>query len=345
MTRQFSLRAQSLMKTLVEQYLREGQPVASKTLAEMSHLGISPATVRNVMMELEDLGLVTTPHTSAGKVPTALGYRLFVDHLLTIQPLAEPDVSRIRAQLKPELDTASLLNQASNLLSEVTHMAGLVRVPRRQVQTLKALEFLPIGHQRVLAVLVLSDREVQNRILFCDRDYTRDELQQAANYVNQHFAGRDLREARNDLLTAMQADRHLADSMMSKLMRVAEAALQGNEPQDDFHLSGELNLLQLAGGGDVAALREVMEAFGRKQQILGILDKCLSADSVQVFIGQEAGQPGLESVSLVGAPYTVNGDRVGVLAVVGPTRMAYDRVIPVVDITARLLGSALSVEE
>lgn len=345
MSQQFSERAQVLMKALVEQYLRDGQPVGSKTLAEVSNLGVSSATIRNVMMELEDLGFVQTPHTSAGRIPTALGYRLFVDRLLTVQSLSETEVAQIRAQLKPELETTALLNQASNLLSEVTHMAGLVRVPKRQVQTLKHLEFLPIGGRRVLVVLVLSDREVQNRILHTDRDYTRDELQQAANYVNQHFAGRDLRQARVELVNQLRADRAAMDQMMAGLLRVAEAALDSSEPQDDFHVTGELNLLQLADPAGLGGLRELFEAFSRKQQILGMLDKCLAADGVQIFIGEEAGQPGIKNASLIAAPYEVNGERVGVLAVIGPTRMAYDRVIPVVDITARLLSSALTSDE
>jgi len=343
MSQPFSDRAQALMKALVEQYVRDGQPVGSKTLAELTNLGISSATVRNVMIELEDLGFVQTPHTSAGRIPTARGFRVFVDRLLTVQSISEQEVAQIRAQLKPELDTGALLTQASNLLSEVTHMAGLVRVPKRQVQTLKHLEFLPIGGRRVLAVLVLSDREVQNRVLHTDREYSRDELQQAANYVNQHFAGRDLRQARAELVNQMRADRLALDQMMSGLLRVAEAALDDSRvPHEDYHVAGELNLLQLADPAGMGGLRELFEAFAHKQQILGMLDKCLAADGVQIFIGEEAGQPGIKNASLIAAPYEVNGERVGVLAVIGPTRMAYDRVIPVVDITARLLSSALA---
>ncbi len=338
----FSERAQLLMKALVETYLRDGQPVGSKTLVDVANLGISSATVRNVMMELEELGLVQTPHTSAGRIPTTLGFRLFVDQLLTIQPLQANDIAQLRHSLNTAQDTGALLTNASTLLSEVTHMAGLVRVPKRQVQTLKHIEFLPLGNKRVLAVLVLSDREVQNRILFCDRDYTREELQQAANYVTQHFSGKDLQRARFELFNQLKLDRSALDSMMHNTLKVAEAALQADTPHDDYHVAGQYNLLNLTGGEHLQSLRELFEAFAHKQQILDILDKCLNADGVQIFIGQETGHPALENFSVVSAPYQIDGEKVGVLAVVGPTRMAYDRVIPVVDITARLLSSALS---
>ena len=345
MTRAFSDRAQALMKVLVEQYLRDGQPVGSRTLAEASQLGISSATVRNVMVELEELGLVQTPHTSAGRVPTTLGYRLFVDQLLTVQPLREREIAQLRSQLKPELETGSLLAHASSLLSEVTHMAGVVRVPKRQVQTLKYLEFLPIGERRVLAVLVLSDREVQNRILSTDRDYSRAELQQAATYLNQHVPGQDLQQARRNLVSNLKAERAALDRMLGSLLKVAEAALESTDVSDDLHVSGERHLLQLAEPEEYSRLRELFEAFSHKQQILTILDKCLAADGIQIFIGEEDGDPSLKHMSVVSAPYTVDGERVGVLAVVGPTRMAYERVIPIVDITARLLSSALTTEE
>ncbi len=338
----FSDRAQALMKALVETYLRDGQPVGSKTLVDAANLNISSATVRNVMVELEELGLVQTPHTSAGRIPTTLGYRLFVDQLLTIKPLQDNDIAQLRKGLQLEQDTGALLSNASTLLSEVTHMAGLVRVPKRQVQTLKHIEFLPLGNKRVLAVLVLSDREVQNRILFCDRDYSRDELQQAANYVTQHFAGKDLPSAQRELFNQLKVDRNSLDRLMQSTLKVAEAALHSEPTHDDYHVAGQYNLLNLTGGEQLQSLRELFEAFARKQQILDILDKCLNADGVQIFIGHETGHPALENFSVVSAPYQIDGEKVGVLAVVGPTRMAYERVIPVVDITARLLSSALS---
>jgi heat-inducible transcriptional repressor len=338
----FSDRAQALMKALVETYLRDGQPVGSKTLVDATNLNISSATVRNVMVELEELGLVQTPHTSAGRIPTTLGFRLFVDQLLTIQTLQDNDIEQLRQGLQLDQDTGTLLTNASTLLSEVTHMAGLVRVPKRQVQTLKHIEFLPLGSKRVLAVLVLSDREVQNRILFCDRDYSRDELQQAANYVTQHFSGKDLRSAQRELFNQLNADRSSLDRLLQSTLKMAEAALHSEPAQDDYHVAGQYNLLNLTGGEHLQSLRELFEAFARKQQILDILDKCLNADGVQIFIGQETGHPALENFSVVSAPYQIDGEKVGVLAVVGPTRMASERVIPVVDITARLLSSALS---
>ena len=344
MAKPFSNRAQSLMKVLVEQYLRDGQPVGSRTLADASQLGISSATVRNVMVELEDLGLVHTPHTSAGRVPTTLGYRLFVDQLLTVKPLQDPIIAQIRAQLKPQFETGTLLTQASSLLSEVTHMAGLVRVPKRQVQTLKYLEFLPIGERRVLAVLVLSDREVQNRILTTDRDYSRDELQQAANYVNQHFSGQDIQQARRNLVAKLKSDRADLNRLTSQFLSVADAVFDASETVEDLHVTGERNLLQLAEPEEFAQLREMFDAFNHKQQILSILDKCLAADGVQIFIGEESGDASFKHMSVVSSPYEVDGERVGVLAVIGPTRMNYEQVIPVVDITARLLSSALTPE-
>lgn len=337
-----SERAQRLLKVLVERFLRDGQPVGSKTLAEAANLPISPATIRNVMMALEDMGYVRSPHTSAGRVPTALGLRLFVNSLVNVRPLDEQEIVRLQSGLAvaQTSDPGRLVSSASNLLSEATRMAGLVTVPRRNHAVLRQIEFLPLGEARVLVVLVFSENEVQNRIIHTDRPYGREELQQASLYLNHLIAGHDLASVRADIVEAMRADKRRLDALMEAALNIAEEAMADDRNRGDYVMAGENHLVERAD--ELSNLRELFDAFSQKQRILGLLDNCLSAEGVQIYIGKESGYEVLEDVSVVSAPYSWEGERVGVLAVVGPTRMDYERVIPVVDITAKLLSAALN---
>lgn len=333
-------REQRLLKTLIELYIRDGQPVGSRTLAKTSGLELSPATVRNALADLEEMGLLASPHTSAGRVPTDRGYRMFVDSLVQVRPVGEDTIAGLQNSLRKE-GVSALVRTASSLLSEVTSLAGLVTVPHRSYASLRQIEFLPLTETQVLAILVINERDVENRVIQTPRPYTRSELESAANYINQHFAGRDLAEVRVAMLRELRAAQKSMNEMMLNAISMAEQALEPGEPRDDFVLTGETRLMHIQDMADMDRLRGLFEAFQRKQDILNLLDFSLKGRGVQIFIGQEAGLNVLDGCSLVTAPYRVEGEVVGVLGVLGPTRMSYESVIPVVDITAKLLGAAL----
>jgi heat-inducible transcriptional repressor len=334
-------RSQHLLKVLIQRYIREGHPVGSRTLSRDSGLDLSPATVRNVMADLEEMGLVRSPHTSAGRVPTPLGLRFFVDTLLTVEPPDNLEEERLRQRLDPDQDIADLLSKTSSLLSEVTRLAGVVTLPRRERLQLRHVEFLSLSERRVLVILVVNNREVQNRIIYTKRPYSASDLQQAANYLNSLFAGRDLLDAREQLLAEMRSARESMNQMMLAAIEMADKAFTSEEEGDDYVLAGQTNLMGFAELANMDKLRQLFDAFNEKQQILHLLDSALSADGIQIFIGEESGYRVLDECSIVTAPYEVDGQLVGVLGVIGPTRMAYDRVIPIVDLTARLLAAAL----
>lgn len=335
-------RAQILLKTLIEQYIRGGQPVGSQALVKESRIRLSPATVRNVMSDLEDLGLVASPHTSAGRIPTAKGYRMFVDSLLTVHPLEESEIDRMRLTLNPDSQPRELVNAATDLLSEISRMASVVLLPRREQVTLRQVELLPLSENRVLVVLVINKREVQNRIIHTDRTYAPAELQQAANYLTERFAGRNLAEIRTLILQELNDAREEIDHLLRTAIEMANKAFAMPKAEDDFVVSGATNLLGYAEMGNVERLQALFETFQKKKSVLHLLDKSLHADGVKIFIGDESGYGVFDDCSVVTAPYRVDGNTVGVLGVIGPTRMAYQRMIPVVDVTARLLGAALN---
>ncbi|MCW8963340.1 MAG: heat-inducible transcriptional repressor HrcA [Gammaproteobacteria bacterium] len=335
-------RAQSILRVLVEHYLHDGQPVGSRTLSRDAGLGLSPATVRNVMSDLEELGFIHSPHTSAGRVPTVQGYRFFVDTLLSVKPVDELDVDDLRQQLSPglHLEGKQLIERASALLSGVTDLASVVSIPRQNKSGLKHIEFIQLNERRVLVVMVMNNDEVENRIIYLDRDYPVTELTEMSNFLNSRLMGKDFKTVRDEIIREMKAEREHANSMMLKTIQVAEQVLDDRD-DGDYVLMGETNLMDFAEMSTVGKLKHLFEAFHQKQEILHLLDRCVAADGIQIFIGNESGYEVLDEWSIVTAPYTVNGDQLGVLGVIGPTRMAYDRVIPIVDITARLLGSAL----
>jgi len=343
-----SERAQYLLRVLVERYIRDGQPVGSRTLSRDSELDLSPATIRNVMADLEEMGLIFSPHTSSGRIPTALGYRLFVDTMLQIKPLQESDESLLRRQFNAGLErqpsAQRLLEQTSDLLSEITRFAGVVMLPRRHASTLRHIEFLPLSTQRVLAILVFNDYEVQNRIVQTPREYGAAELERMSNYLNASFSGRGIDHVRATLLKELQQTRRDIDETMQIAITIASQALDTKDEDDegDFVLSGQTNLMEVDDLSNLDKLRSLFTAFNQKRDILRLLDQALTAQGVQIFIGEESGYQVFDDCSVVASPYTHNGEVIGVLGVIGPTRMSYERVIPIVDLTAQLLGSALN---
>lgn len=332
-------RARQLLRTLIGRYIQSGEPVGSQTLARHAGLDVSPATIRNILSDLEDVGLLSAPHTSAGRIPTAQGYRLFVDSLLQVSPLPEGEVSRLRSELPAGSGTQALLGSASELLSAMTHFVGVVSVPNRAQFAFRRIGFVPIDAQRVLAIVVLADNDVQNRIIQTRRPYDAGELERVANYLNTHFAGRAVADIRATLLRELRSARTEMETLLAQSVELAEQVLMPGG--DDMVVAGQTRLMGVQELSDVDRLRELFEAFARKREILQLLERTVQAPGVRIFIGEETGLAPLEGVSLVTAPYTSGGRVLGVLGVIGPTRMAYERVIPVVQAAADALGAAM----
>jgi len=340
-----SERAQRLLRILVESYIRDGQPVGSRALSRESGLQLSSATIRNVMADLEELGFVASPHTSAGRVPTDKGYRFFVDTLLQLRTPDEPASAEMRRQFEASRDSSTdLIASVSQLLSSVTQLAGVVTVPRTRQASITQIEFVALSEKRVLVVLVFNDREVQNRIIQLERHFSADELKRAATSLNEQFRGRGLREVRQEILRQLsEAHAHLNQIMLDAIS-MAQQVFEGGgaETHLEYVIKGETNLMGAAELTSVEKLRRLFEAFNEKRDFLHLLDHSLKADGVQIFIGHESGYRILDDCSVVTAPYADGDGVVGVLGVIGPTRMAYERVIPIVDMTAKLLGAALN---
>lgn len=338
-----SERAGILLKTLVEHYIRDGQPVGSSTLRESAGLPVSAATIRNIMSDLEERGYLRSPHTSAGRVPTARGYRLFVDTLLQVQPLDAGAMAVLRATLNPDKSSQELVQSASSLLSSITSQAGLVTVPRQDTQQLRQVEFLPLSGNRVLVILVVNEREVQNRIIHTHRPFSEDQLRRAAALVNQRFAGRPLRQVQEEILSEMREARSRIDRYLEDALDLANRAFDQEASGDEYVVAGKTRLLGNVTAEQMLKLRELFDAFERKEDLLHLLERSSRARGVQIFIGEEAGYEVFGDFSVITAPYGHGSATLGVLGVIGPTRMAYERVIPIVDVTARVLSSALSV--
>ena len=333
-------RAQILLKTLVERYIAEGEPVGSRSLSRFSGLDLSPATIRNVMADLEELGFVASPHTSAGRVPTPLGYRFFVDTLLTVKPLDRVEISQLEVNLHPD-HPQRLISAASQLLSELTHFAGVVVASKRRTPAFRHIEFLALSDKRVLLIIVTPDGDVQNRILFTEKTYSPSELTTAANFLNQNYAGLTFEEIRRRVHDELKQLREDMMQLMTAALEVGGAAL--SESTENYAISGERNLLDSNDlASNMSRLRELFELFEKKTLLVQILELSSRAQGVQIFIGGESGIATLDECSVVTAPYEVDGQVIGTVGVIGPTRMAYERVIPIVDITAKLLSSALS---
>ncbi|MGZ4981904.1 MAG: heat-inducible transcriptional repressor HrcA [Methylobacter sp.] len=335
-------RSLQLLKTLVERYISDGQPVGSRALSKDSDLNLSPATIRNVMADLEDLGLVHSPHTSAGRVPTVSGYRLFVDSLLTVKPLESEDLTRLHQGLALSEDTNDVIGVASRLLAELTQMAGVVTLPKRELVCLRHIEFLSLSHTRVLVIFVTNEQEVHNKIINTSKVFSPAELQQAANYLNSIYSGRSLDAVRKAVLKELQDDQERMNQGMLDAVKMAQLAFDQDNKKDDYVLTGETNLMGFSELSDMERLRNLFEAFSQKQGVIHLLDQCMKADGVQIFIGEESGYRAFDHCSLVTSSYSVSDEVVGVLGVIGPTRMAYERIIPFVDVTEKLLGAALN---
>ncbi len=333
-------RSKTLLKTLIERYIADGQPVGSRALSKYSGLDLSAATVRNVMADLEDLGFIASPHTSAGRVPTSRGYRFFVDSLLTVQPLESEKIHAIEGRLHPS-QPKELINSASHLLSGLTHFAGIVLSPRRKSPQIRQMEFVSLSEKRILLILVTTDGDVQNRILFTERPYSASELVVATNYLNQYFAGHDFEQIRNRVKEDLLRLRGDLQNLMAAALAAGDEAM--NRTDDQYIISGERNLLEVEElSSNMKRLRELFDLFEQRTALMQLLDVSHRADGIQIFIGGESGLAPLDECSVITAPYEVDGQIVGSVGVIGPTRMAYERVIPIVDITARLLSSALT---
>ena len=337
-------RAKTLLKALVERYIADGTPVGSRTLSRASGLELSPATIRNVMADLEDLGLIASPHTSAGRIPTARGYRLFVDTMLTARPIdlnhPSPDMAAAREQLHPD-QPQRVIAQAASLLSSLSSFVGVVTAPRK-ASVFHHIEFLRLGERRLLVIIVAPDGDVQNRVIFTARDFAQGELVEATNYLNAHYAGLTLEEVRERLKNEVEALRGEIAALMQAAVKAGEAMAGSAET---VVVSGERNLLGMQDfGNDMGSLRRLFDVFEQKTELMRLLDVSSRAEGVRIYIGGESQVVPFVEMSVVTAPYEVDGRIVGTLGVIGPTRMAYDRMIQIVDITARLVGNALSMK-
>ena len=326
-----------LFKILVEEYLADGQPVSSSTIAEKSQYAVSSATVRNNMTKLQDHGLVSSPHTSAGRVPTQHGLRFFIDGLISYEPLDLDQEQHLWEELTRDQSRHDLLESASQMLSDITQLAGLVSIPSEEQTSLRQVEFLQLTGRQVLAILVVNEREVQNRIIETARAYSEIELRQAANYINDAFAGRSLESIRTGVVDSMSKDKAQINDMLQRAFDIASKTFVASE--HDFVVSGERNLVPFTSSTE--KVKRLLEAFERKSSIVHLLDACIEGDGVRLFIGEESGYEPFEDYSLVTAPYEVKGKVAGVLGVIGPTRMSYQKVVPLVDVTSRVLGQVM----
>ena len=335
-------RAQHLLKSLIERYIADGQPVGSRVLSRQSGLELSPATIRNVMADLEEMGFIASPHTSAGRVPTPKGYRFFVDSLLVVKPLDQGEIDDLHDQLNADRPQ-TLVNSAAQLLSHLTQFAGVVATPRRREASFRHMEFLRLSERRVLLIIVTPEGDVQNRILHTDKPYTQTQLIEASNFFNRQYAGQPFRAIRALLADELKQLREDVVGLMTAAVDAGNDAL--NDSGDTLVVSGERNLLS---AGDLASnidrMRRLFETFEQKTSLLHLLDVSQRAQGVQIYIGGESGLLPLDECSVITAPYEANGQVIGTLGVIGPTRMAYERVIPIVDITARLLSNAMSAQ-
>ena len=340
-------RAQYLLKVLIQRHIRDGMPVGSRTLSRDARIDLSPATIRNVMSDLEEMGLITAPHTSAGRIPTPRGYRMFVDTLVRFKAPNERDIKELRSEFDDSQDDSSqLVGKVSDMLSRITSLAGVVTVPKGNQAQLRQIEFLPLSDNQVLAILVINDREVQNRILHTQDVHTASELQRAANFINDNYAGIELSDIHARLIEDLEKTRDSMNQAMLDIVSVAQSAMEGATAQrSEFILAGERNLMEFAELSDIGTLRGLFDAFAKKRMMIDLLDRSINASGVQIFIGEESGYRILDDCSVVTAPFSVDDNQIGVLGVIGPTRMAYDRVVPIVEVTARLLGSALETHD
>ncbi len=341
---QLDERSETLLRLLIARFIEQGQPIGSRTLSHEPDLMLSAATIRNVMADLEEMGLIQSPHTSAGRIPTAMGYRLFIDSLLTVPPLRAAKEQEIQYRLNEETDAKKLMTAASNLLSDVTQFAGIVFLPDSSVSKFRQIEFVSLSSNRILVILVTEDGTVQNRVIHNNQEYSASELTEAANYFNEVYRGKPLALVKETLVAEMQRDREQINALMQTAITIASQVFGREERRNDndLVLSGEANLLNVPDFAAVEKIRKIFDTFRKRNSLLNLLDLSVRARGVSIFIGSESGYDGLDDCSVVTAPYEVEGQSLGAIGVIGPTRMPYDRVIPVVDVTAKMLGNALA---
>ena len=328
-------RSEMILSAIIDSYIEEGTPIGSKKLASNERFDLSPATIRNVMSDLEELGFIASPHISSGRIPTPKGYRFFIDSLLQLQPLDQDEYTSIENTVSTLTSSnKDLALNVSSTLSNITHLAGIVTVPRKKNNILKEIDFIPLSDRRILAIIVINQKEVENKILQMKRDYTRQELQQSSNYLNQNYSGKSLEFIKKDLLNQLKETSDLAKTLMNNIIDIAD-------DNDDYFVTGESHLMDHDELSDIKRLKALFNAFSEKQELLNILDKSLTTSNIQIFIGEESGYKIFDNCTLITAPYTNDEGSIGVLGVIGPTRMAYQRVIPIVDVTAKLLSKSL----
>ncbi len=333
-------RSEALLRMLVERYIESGEPIASKWLASLPGVKVSSATVRNVMASLEQRGLVRSPHTSAGKVPTNEGLRFFVDSLVQVPPVDAGDLQALQQTINPDASAQDLISQASVLLSKATDLVGVVTMKGEERGILRQMEFLKLSGTRALVIMVVNDRDVRNHIIHTTREYSERELDEAGNFVSKHFGGMTLKEIRDEVLASMESDKEKLDSFLQTTLEVAGKAIQSlASTSDNLALSGEAHLL--GTHQDLESAKKALEAFARKRLVLELLDRSMRSDGVQLYIGGESGYKPFSDFSVVTRRYRKKGEIAGVLGVIGPKRMPYQKVIGVVDMTSRLLESSL----
>ena len=336
-----SHRARRILSAIVDKYIQEGIPIGSKSLSLADNIGLSPASIRNVMSDLEELGFIASPYTSSGRVPTSKGYRFFIDSLLKLQPVEATELERIKKRVNfHESNSRELAISVSNTLSAITKLAGIVTIPKQQVTRLKEIDFIQLSEKRILAIIVMNETEVENRILQMKRDYSKDELKQASNYLNTHYKGRSLSYIKKHLINELMQTKDSVNSLMSDLIDIADQVLDFDE-SDEYIVAGQRRLMDFHELSDIKKLRQLFDAFKEKQQLLELLDKSMSTSGIQIFIGEESGYQMFDNCTLITSPYTTEDGAIGVLGVIGPTRIAYQKVIPIVAITAKLLGKSL----
>lgn len=342
MSKTLNERAQYLLKSLIEKHISDGQPVGSKTLAEDTSLSLSSASIRNVLADLEEKGYISSIHTSSGRVPTEKGYRFFVDSLITVKPMHSSAVAQFQDQLSIGKNIQTLVNSASSLLSDLTHMVSVVSLPRKEHFILSQIEFLPLSPCRILAILVFNNKEVQNRVIQTSKDYSRDELIKAANYINETFLGYDLLTVRRKILKTMRSDKEKINELMKNAMSITDKALEDSSSKDAYVIAGETNLIDYASDSELNTLKKLFETFTQKQKMVDLLERCLQTQGIQIFIGKESNYSSLGNFSMITSTYAAEDEPIGVLGIIGPTRMPYDRIIPIVDITAKILTLTLN---
>ncbi len=338
-------RAERVLKVLIGLYVSDGNPIGSRTLSRQQGLALSPATIRNVMADLEEHGLIDAPHTSAGRVPTQKGYRFFINSLLNVRPMNQHAFSQIKKRIGGVTDPKSILTGATEMLSQITSFAGIVSLPGKSHVHIRQVEFLRLSRQRVLAILITEDGQVQNKILSTHRQYSEPELIEAANYFNALYSHCTLHGVRAKLLAHMCQDRRNMQREMRTALSIAQGLFSDDDADDgegNVLVSGENNLLSIPDFGELEKLKQLFDTFKTKQVLFDLLQKSMFTDGVNIFIGEESGYQMFRDCSVIAAPYKVDNQNVGVLGVIGPTRMNYDEVISVVDVTAKLLGSSLS---